>query len=191
MIGDQQREVFLKEVQDMIREEFLVSSKRIEKEFEFEKKLITQELSQILIGIYRQYELLMREGKTEEMRFIYFSCLRSSAVNKYPVYRIDFYDKRDCLSTVECYGEWGFWFVFSHFYKIKEKIMNKFKSQTRVKIYEADVWLFRLFDEFHDIAIKYIPEILRETELKKMDVGREVEIREGGLFDRTERVVVN
>jgi len=184
---DTLRMKFLQELQQMIDEEFSISSSYINNFFQEGKIQIARQLSVVLSGIYDKYQILYQNKKVEDLAWIYISFLRSSVLDNYPAYRIDFYDHRDCLAEVECDGEWEFDFVFSHYHKIKEEVFFRFKKQTRVKLYEADSLLIPLFEQFHELAKEYIPDVLHTciTEIPELKSLAKTEVKMGELFDQT------
>lgn len=178
---------FLDEIQTMIDREFLMASEQIMKGFESSKADLIMELSDVLNQVYHDYSIMQREEKVGELRWIYFSFLRSSMIEGYPAYRIDFYDERDCYAGDECCGVWEFTYIFSHFDKIKDKVLETFDGQSKAKAYEADHLLYALYERFHKIASDFFPALLSQRRIADLDSHNEtlIDIKEGELFDRT------
>ncbi len=179
---------FLEEIKGMIDCEFHAASVQAEDEFHVCEDALAAELSDVLERIYSEYRILQSEQKTGRLKWIYLSFLRSSMKDHYPAYRIDFYDERDCFSDQACSGVWEFAFLFSHFDKIRDMVLDQFRRQSKVKEYEADALLYALYDRFHELASRLLPALAEQKLIRALDTsgGGAVTIREGGLFDKTE-----
>lgn len=184
----EQAAAFLDEIQGMIDCGFRAASVQAGDEFPGSKEALAEELSDVLDRIYSEYCALQSEQKTGRLKWIYLSFLRSSMKDHYPAYRIDFYDERDCFSDQACSGVWEFAFLFSHFDKIRNMVLDAFRHQSKVKEYEADALLYALYDRFHDLASRLLPSLVEQKLIRALDTsgGGTVTIREGGLFDKTE-----
>lgn len=178
---------FLYELQDMIDQELQNASNQIRDKFDENKATVADELSVILHQTSNHYRKLFAEGRVGQLYSIYFSFLRSSMLDDYPAYRIDFYDETDCLSMIECSEMWAFSFVFSHFEKIKNKVQTSLQSQNKVKAYEADCFIFALYQQFHRIAQSLLPELFSMTVAMGTGIDNvaAIEVRMGELFDDT------
>ncbi len=187
ILKNRQREELLDEVGQMADREFAILSQEIKNGFEYEKAEIRKDLSEALEEVFQKYKFMEERGETGDLKWIYFSFLRSSMMDDYPAYRIDFYDERDCYSYRECSGSWDFSFVFSRFRKLKEKIRDIFSCQSRVKEYETDDMLYSFYEKFHLMAAELLGQLLQDSwddyfNIKKPAVIR---VKEGELFDRT------
>lgn len=182
-----QREELLEEVGQMADREFAKLSQEIKSGFEYEKAEIRKGLSEALEKVYQNYKSMEQRGETGDLKWIYFSFLRSSMVDDYPAYRIDFYDERDCYSYRECSGSWDFAFVFSRFRRLKGKIRDAFSCQSKVKKYEMDDMLYNFYEKFHLIAAELLGQLLQDSLNGYFDIKKPavIGIKEGELFDRT------
>lgn len=189
--GRQQRKELLDEAGRMADLEFAVMSQEIRDGFEREEETIRKELSGIMKQIFQNYQLMEQKGEAGRLRWIYFSFLRTSMMDDYPVYRIDFYDDSDCYSCQECCGNWDFSYVFSRFRSLKGKIRDIFLSQSKVKEYEMDDLLYGYYEKFHLLAAELLCELLQGTAFGYLKEGSSasIEIKEGELFDRTDTIM--
>jgi len=189
--GRQQRKELLDEAGRMADLEFAKMSREIRDGFGHEKEKIQKELSGIMMRIFQNYQLMEYKGEAGSLRWIYFSFLRTSMMDDYPAYRIDFYDENDCYSGSECCGSWDFSYVFSRFRSLKEKTRDIFLSQSKVKEYEMDDLLYGYYEKFHLLAAELLCELLQGTAFGCLKEGSSasIEIKEGELFDRTDTIV--
>lgn len=105
-----------------------------------------------LKSIYEKYKKLETEGKTGSLEWIYFSFLRTSLLDSFPCYRIDFYDGRGCISEEECAGTWNHYYTFDNYYRLKQQILDVAKQQTRLTPYEIDDVLDDVSEAFRNLA---------------------------------------
>ncbi len=187
MMEDKLRSVFLDELKTMIEQEYSLSEEKIKVSYELIKSELIKELASLVTDIYNNYQCLYEKKKVGTLEWIYLSFLRSSMLDFYPAYRLDFYDERGCLSEVECCGDFKFDIVFLEFYAIQEKVESKFKQQNRVKAYEGDEFLAELYERFHHLACEWIPELLQVCiwDVQKPLLPNTVKVRFGELFDKT------
>lgn len=71
-----------------------------------EIKSLSESFGQAWADAAEIYEKLEKAGKKGPPRFCYISFLRSSVVEKRPLYRLDLYDENELLDFEECSVQW-------------------------------------------------------------------------------------
>ncbi len=109
---------------------------------------------------YKDFQL---SEKTEQMRYVYLSFLRSSILDRRKWFRLDAYDFRNRASIIECSVSWEFEEMTNCMYTIVDVIRQEFKKQTIVKEYELDAIQYKLAEQIYAEYNQLIPEILERV----------------------------
>ena len=183
----------INELQTIADDRYLWYSQKIEKEIDSYIAEITDGLKIVLNNIYSQYIKLQDSGEVGTLKWIYLSFLHTSFLDHSPCYKIDFYDKRDCISEIECTELWDFKYIFDCYYNIENEIIEKLNKQTRVLRHEINDMLIQLQQKFHYLADAWIITIIKNI-LKEDDVfilkDSNVKFMLGEYLDNSELIAV-
>lgn len=191
MMEDKIRLDFLSRINQMAEEMLQERLRMIGAGFEKAIPLSIEKLADQIAPILKLYKEQQAAGVNGDLRWVYFSFLRSSALDETPIYRIDLYDERDQFSEQECTGTWEFEYLFQHLKEIRRQLQAEFASQSRVKAYELDTVVYYLAEQFKKEAEKLIPDILKsflETSGGEFFAEETVKFRLGELFDKSELI---
>lgn len=157
---DKIKEEFLNSIRKKSEQMYQESMQRIEAEFSQRLPDIAASLLEVFVQTLKLYHALLAEGKVGELKFIYFSFLRTGIIFDSPNYRLDFYDSKNRASLVECAGMWDFSCIFNYLREIKQELSLIFERQTRVPGWELDNTLHNLANFYRAEADKKIEDVL-------------------------------
>lgn len=153
---------FITYITDLIDCQYEIKSAELKEHFHQYQTPLARQLKICLNSIMLQYEKLQAEEKAGELRYIYFSFMRTSLFDGTPLYYLDFYDSRDRISETECGAYWDFSYITEAYREICVLVQEEFRNQTRVKEYESDSLIYDLAERFHTLAKEFLPAILAE-----------------------------
>lgn len=135
---DELEQQFLDSVFQIQEQETEKAINEIEGQLLLQREAIAESFCDCLLALYQTYARLQEEKKTNSVKYLYISFLRSSAINGMPWYRLDFYDERGRASLTECAVIWDFTILSEAFEKIIGTLTDLFEKQNRVNIYRLE-----------------------------------------------------
>lgn len=186
-------------VTDSIRTEFLSNCFQMTEQCYQESKMLLEEnRRQILLKtvkeikktmeiLVKQYEDKKASGEIGELKYVFFSFLRTGIVRTGTWYRVDYYDMRERISLVECGSKLELSEILSPWYESTYKLRKIFGKQTRVKEYELDYMLYQMAERYQPLVACLLEDAVRESlnERGRTWFGEErVEFWQGEYMDK-------
>ncbi|MCB2309473.1 hypothetical protein LGL08_23305 [Clostridium estertheticum] len=128
-----------------------------------------------------------------EIRYIYFSLLRTSILENKGEYRIDLYDENWFLDKQECFINIDLNFIFTSIFKYMEELKEKKKECGR-SITDMDIEsiFFLEIDKYHVLAVEFLKGIIEKfigtPSHEKMKKAEDIRIFVGEYMDETEMI---
>lgn len=167
---------------------FYEESSKIYEEFEGKRELIKEDiLSKFKKGCLNASELQRKELKGE-IKYIYFSYLRTSIIDDKSTYRIDFFDDKWFMDKEECSVDFNMDFIYKPLFN-HMKELNEKKSEYGRTITEMDIENIKLkeADRYNNIALKILDSLTDDfiscDEYKEMNRSEEMLILAGEYMD--------
>lgn len=167
---------------------FYKNSLKIYEDFENQKKIINEYiLSKFQEGCRRALEF-QKSGLKGEIKYIYFSYLRTSIMEDKSTYRIDFFDDKWFMDKEECSMDFNMDFVYKSLFNHMEELNIK-KSEYGRTITEMDIEKIKLkeADRYNSIALDILNNMIEEfincNEYKEMKKCDEIHILAGEYMD--------
>lgn len=167
---------------------FYENSLKIYEDFENQKKIINEDiLSKFKEGCRKALEF-QKSGLKGEIKYIYFSYLRTSIMEDKSTYRIDFFNDKWFMDKEECSMDFNMDFVYKPLFNHMEELNIK-KSEYGRTITEMDIEKIKLkeADRYNSIALNIlnnmVEEFINSNEYKEMKKCDEIHIFAGEYMD--------
>lgn len=168
---------------------FYEESSKIYEEFESKRELIKEKvLSKFKEGCEKALNL-QNEGIKGEIKYIYFSYLRTSIMENKSTYRMDFFDDGWFMDKEECSINFNMDFIYKPLFKHMEEL-NEHKSEYGRTITEMDIEKIKLkeADRYNKIALRildsFTDDFINCNEYKEMKKSEEIHIFAGEYMDQ-------
>ncbi|WP_308167970.1 hypothetical protein [Clostridium estertheticum] len=128
-----------------------------------------------------------------EIRYIYFSLLRTSFLENKGEYRIDLYDENWILDKQECFINIDLNFIFASIFKYMEELKEKKKECGR-SITDMDIenMMLEETDKYHVLAVEFLKGLIEKfigtPSYEKMKKAEDIRIFVGEYTDETEMI---
>lgn len=126
-----------------------------------------------------------------EIKYIYFSLLRTSILENKGEYRIDFYDENWFLDKEECSINIDLSFIFNSIFNYKEELKEK-KKEYGKNITDMDIEniILKEVDKYHILAVEFlktmIEKFIKTSSYKEMKKAEDIAILAGEYMDVTQ-----
>lgn len=146
-----------KYVENRLKEEL----KNILENYNEHTDIIKEELTSKFDSVCKEAILFQEKGLKEEIKYIYFSMLRTSLLEDKGEWRIDIYDEKWFLDKEECSINIEFDFIYEPLFNHMKELSIKKKEYLRT-IKEKDIEAIKLTesDKYHIFAINTIMDML-------------------------------
>jgi len=152
---------------------------------------IEENLVSIFNKICGQAIYLQEKQLKGEIKYIYFSLLRTSILENKGEYRIDFYDENWFLDKEECSINIDLSFIFNSIFKYKEELKEK-KKEYGKNITDMDIEniILKEVDKYHILAVEFlktmIEKFIETSSYKEMKKAEDIAILAGEYMDVTQ-----
>lgn len=173
-----------KYVADRYKEEF---TKIIEK-YNNNKESIKENVTSKFNSVCKEAILLQEKELKGEIRYIYFSMLRTKILENKGQWRIDLYDKKWFLDKEECSINIDLDFIYEPLFNHMKELSEKKKEYLRT-IKERDIQIIkqREANKYHGLALNVISDILESflecTSYEEMKKKEDIVIMAGEYMD--------
>ena len=163
----------------------------IDKRYSSNKEDIEKELLSALEDLCRKAIGFQKQGVKGDIKFICISFLRTSIMEDTAFYRIDAYDSRWFLDTVECCSLWNADFIFSSLFSQINLLMIEKKQYGRF-VTDMDIENVKLSEalKYHTLVVEFtrnvIPKFIQSAAYIEMGKLPEICIMMGEYRDFNE-----
>lgn len=165
-------------------------AKKIVEEYKVNKSVIQENIILKFDLACKEAILLQKKELKGEIKYIYFSILRTSLLENRGEWRVDLYDQKWFLDKEECSIDIRFDFIYKRLFKHMEELLER-KSEFGRNISEIDIDEIRLKEAeiYHFIAINIIKDLIGSllecNSYKEMKKEEGISIRAGEFMDST------
>ncbi|WP_236896149.1 hypothetical protein [Clostridium beijerinckii] len=173
-----------KYVADRYKEEL----KNILEKYNENKDSIKEKLTSKFNSICQEAVFLQKEGLKGEIKYIYFSMLRTSILENKGEWRIDLYDEKWFVDKEECSINIELDFIYEPLFKHMKELSKKKKEYLRT-IKEKDIEDIKITEanKYHSLALNIIRGILQDflecASYKEMEKKEDIVIMAGEYMD--------
>lgn len=173
-----------KYVADRYKEEL----KNILEKYNENKDSIKKKLTSKFNSICQEAIFLQKEGLRGEIKYIYFSMLRTSILENKGEWRIDLYDEKWFVDKEECSISIELDFIYEPLFKHMKELSKKKKEYLRT-IKEKDIEDIKLAEanKYHSLALNIIRGMLQDllecASYKEMEKKEDIVIMAGEYMD--------
>lgn len=163
----------------------------IDEKYRKNKEHIDNSLKCAFEALCKNVLSLQQQNAKGNIKYIYFSFLRTSIIENTAFYRLDAYDERWFLDKEECFSLWDCDFIFRNLFDHMEEIQTKTGGYAR-KITPMDINDIKLIEalKYNTLATEFIkefiPELIECTPYKEMGKSPDINILAGEFMDRSE-----
>lgn len=135
MIIQVDKEKVLKEFEEKyVQGRYIAEFKKILEEYTENKETIKENLSSVFNSVCKEAILLQEKQLKGEIKYIYFSMLRTMLIENKGSWRIDLYDENWFLDKEECSINIDLNFIYEHLFDhMEEFLMKKMNMEERLK----------------------------------------------------------
>lgn len=140
----------------------------------------------------KHYKCLQEKETVGDICFVYLSFLYTGILENKIKYRLDFYDKNDRVSDIECSVNWEFPEFSRCIYKMRNYLEKEINIRAKEWCYEADSILYSMALSLRSLSDNLLREIWEEMLRRKSWDWYNVEkvkIMMGELFDEAELII--
>lgn len=178
MIKRADKNQVLKEFQEKyVADRYKEELKKIIEKYNNDREVIKEKLTAQFNSVCKEAVLLQEKEVKGEIKYIYFSMLRTSLLENKGQWRIDLYDEKWFLDKEECSVDIDLNFIYEPLFNHMKELSDKKKEYLRT-IKEKDIEAIKLKegDKYHSLALNIIRGILQSflectsyTEMKKKE----------------------
>ncbi|MHC1686033.1 MAG: hypothetical protein AB6733_24410 [Clostridiaceae bacterium] len=183
-------EVLKKFNEKYVDERWNIEFEKIVEKYKRNKSDIIKKLISSLDLMCKRVILLQENGLKGEIKYIYFSLLRTSILYNKGEYRVDLYDERWFSDKEECSINMDFEFIFQSIFSHMEELLEKKKQYGR-NITDMDIENIKLkeVEKYNILAIyiikDMIEDLLESTLYKEMKKSEDIVIAVGEYMDES------
>jgi len=176
-----------KYVSDRWIDEFI----QIDERYKNNVAIIEKDLIYKFDSVCKQGICLQEKVLKGEIKYIYFSLLRTRLIKNRGVFRIDLYDENWFLDKVECSINLELDFIYDSLFQHMEELNEKKKEHGR-NITEMDIENIKLqeADKYHILAVEFLKNFMEKfievPSYKEMKKSEDIKILAGEYMDNTE-----
>ena len=157
------------------------------------KNAITEDLKSKFASVCKLGIYLQEQGLKGEIKYIYFSLLRTSLLENKGEFRIDLYDERWFLDKLECSVNINLDFIYTSFFKHMEDLKEKKKEHARsITDMEIEEIMLQESNVYHILTVEFfrnfIDELLLVTSFKELKKCEEMKIMAGEFMDAADLI---
>ncbi|MBW6411941.1 hypothetical protein [Clostridium weizhouense] len=190
MIIQPDKEKILKEFEEKyVHNRYITEFEKIMEQYKTDRESIKENLTSKFNSICKEAILLQEKELKGEIRYIYFSMLRTKILEDKAQWRIDFYDKKWFLDKEECSINIDLDFIYEPLFNHMKELSDKKKEYGRT-IKEKDIEIIKLREAnaYHCFALYVIKDMLKSflecTEYKEMKKTEDIVIMAGEYMDK-------
>lgn len=192
MIMESNKEEILREFQyKYVINTWINKFLEIDEAYKINKCDIDENLVSTFDEICGQAIYLQEKQLKGEIKYIYFSLLRTSILENKSEYRIDFYDENWFLDKEECSINIDLGFIFNSIFNYKEELTEK-KKEYGKNITDMDIEniILKEIDKYHILAVEFLKTIIGKfieaSSYKEMKKAEDIAILAGEYMDATQ-----
>ena len=161
--------------------------------FKENKDIIENGLKSAFESLCNRAITLHNQNAKGNIKYIYFSFLRTSIMEDTAFYRIDAYDEKWFLDKEECFAMWDAEFIFRNLFDHMKETKTKTGGYAR-KITPIDIEEIKQCEalKYHTLTMEFIkemiPMLIECTPYKDMAKAPDINILAGEFMDRSEVV---
>ena len=189
MIIQIDKEKVLKEFEEKyVHNRYITEFERIIEKYKTDRDIIKQNLTSKFNSICTEAILFQEKELKGEIRYIYFSMLRTKILENKGQWRIDFYDEKWFLDKEECSINIDLDFIYEPLFNHMKELLKKKKEYGRT-IKEKDIQFIKLREAniYHSFALYVIKDMLQSflecTAYKKLKKTEDIVIMAGEYMD--------
>lgn len=189
MIIKADKEKVLKEFEEKyIADRYLDEFKKIIEKYESEIERIKENVTLKFNSICEEAILLQKKELKGQIRYIYFSMLRTKILENKGQWRIDLYDEKWFLDKEECSIDIDLDFIYEPLFNHMKELSEKKKEYGRT-IKEKDIKIIkqREANKYHGLALNIIKDMLEDflecESYKEMQKTEDIVIMAGEYMD--------
>ncbi|NFG61474.1 hypothetical protein [Clostridium sp. CMCC3677] len=189
MIIQVDKEKVLKEFEEKyVHNRYITEFEKIIEKYKTERESIKENLISKFNSICTEAILLQEKEQKGEIRYIYFSMLRTKILENKGQWRIDFYDEKWFLDKEECSINIDLDFIYEPLFNHMKELSEKKKEYGRtIKEKDIEVIKLREAEKYHGLAIGIIMKMLESflecTSYKEMKKKEDIVIMAGEYKD--------
>lgn len=163
----------------------------IDEMYKSDKDAIEENLILKFDEVCRKTICLQEKQLKGEIKYIYFSLLRTSILENRGEYRIDLYDENWFLDKEECSINIDLNFIFDSIFKHREELKEK-KKEYGKNITDMDIEniMLKEIDKYHILAVEFlkgmIEKFIKTSSYSEMKKTEDIMILAGEYMDVTE-----
>ncbi|NRT73839.1 hypothetical protein [Clostridium beijerinckii] len=171
-----------------IENRYKIEIPKIIKKYNKNKEIIHESLTGQFDLLCRETTLHQEKNLKGEIKYIYFSMLRTKLLENKGQWRIDLYDEKWFLDKEECSINIDLDFIYEPLFKHMEELSEKKKEYLRT-IKERDIEAIKLTEanRYHSLALKIVKNTLKNflecTSYKEMKKKEDIVIMAGEYMD--------
>ncbi|WP_252248243.1 hypothetical protein [Clostridium sp. ZBS20] len=189
MIIQVDKEKVLKEFEEKyVYNRYITEFEKIIEKYKTDRESIKENLISKFNSICTEAILLQEKEQKGEIRYIYFSMLRTKILENKGQWRIDLYDKKWFLDKEECSINIDLNFIYEPLFNHMKELSEKKKEYGRtIKEKDIEVIKLREAEKYHGLAIGIIMKMLENflecTSYKEMKKKEDIVIMAGEYKD--------
>lgn len=179
----------LKEFQEKyVADRYKEELKKIIEKYNRDREAIKEKLAAQFNSVCKEAILLQEQEVKGEIKYIYFSMLRTKLLENKGQWRIDLYDERWFLDKEECSVDIDLNFIYEPLFNHMKELSDKKKEYLRT-IKEKDMEAIKLTEanKYHNLALNIIRGILQSflecASYKEMKKKEDIVIMAGEYMD--------
>jgi hypothetical protein len=164
MIIQADKEKVLQEFEEKyVQDRYVTELEKIIEEYKINRESIRSKLVLYFRSVCKKAISLQEKGCKGEIRYIYFSMLRTKLLENKGQWRIDLYDEKWFLDKEECSIDIDFDFVYEPLFKHIKELSEKKEEYGRT-IKERDLKNIKLREanKYHGIVVNVLVDILED-----------------------------
>lgn len=191
MIIKADKEKVLKEFEEKyVTDRYVDEFKKIIEKYKTDRESIRENLTLKFNSVCKEAILLQEKELKGEIRYIFFSMLRTRLLENKGEWRIDLYDEKCFLDKEECGVYIDLDFIYEPLFNHMKELSEKKKEYGRT-IKEKDIHIIkqREANKYHGLALSIIRDILQSflecVSYKEMKKKEDIAIMAGEYMDET------
>jgi len=194
MIIKADKEKVLKEFEEKyVTNRYINEFKKIIEKYKTDREIIRENLTLKFNFVCKEAMELQEKELKGEIRYIYFSMLRTKLLENKGQWRIDLYDEKWFLDKEECSININLDFIYEPLFNHTKELSEKKKEYGRT-IKEKDLQIIKLREanRYHAIALNVIRDIMQSflecASYKEMNKKEDIVIMAGEYMDATVKI---
>jgi len=194
MIIKADKEKVLKEFEEKyVTDRYIDELKKIIEKYKTDRESIRENLTLKFNSVCKEAMVLQEKELKGEIRYIYFSMLRTRLLENKGQWRIDLYDEKWFLDKEECGVNIDLDFIYKPLFKHMKELSEKKKEYGRT-IKEKDIEGIKLREanKYHGLVLNVIRDIMQSflecASYKEMNKKEDIVIMAGEYMDATVKI---